>query len=117
MTITPPQVSAPSPGQFPSYYEGKHNAPYSLPAIPQQPTEVASTKKREWGAVFNTAQTEGSLRNGLRPETETDVYGADAAQSYASSNDDEDYDDFNKLKMTYRRADGGEVIRKLTGDD
>lgn len=66
--------------------------------------------------MFNTAHTEGPLRNGVRPDSESDLYGSDAFLPSASDVDDDGYEDFGKLKMTYRRADGVEIVRKLTDE-
>jgi len=87
---------------------------YSPAAPPQLPVETP--KKRPWGRVFNTAHTEGALRGGMRPDTEGDVYGSDASTYVAPDTDGDGYDDIGKLKMTYRRADGVEIVRKLHGE-
>jgi len=58
------------------------------------------------------------MYNKMRPETNTEVYGADPVPSYGTeADDDDDSYDIGKLKMTYRRADGVEIVRKLPGDE
>jgi hypothetical protein len=52
----------------------------------------------------------------MRPDTEGDVYGSDASAYVAPDTDGDGYDDIGKLKMTYRRADGVEIVRKLHGE-
>jgi len=114
--VAPAQLAPPNPNQFPVYYASSSNG--YAPATPssqaqQQPLAADSSKKRQWGRVFNPAHTEGSMRSGMRPDIESDMYGSEAIPF--SEAEDEYYEDINKLKMTYRRADGVEIVRNLTG--
>ncbi|KAI5800374.1 velvet factor-domain-containing protein [Peziza echinospora] len=137
-----PSAALPSPGAYTSS-NTHHTAPhaassYTYPPQPYVPASIPKTAarpppppppppaaaapvaaapepvrgtKREWGSVFNASHLVEPLHNGKRPDTisETSGYGADAVD------DDEDDDDFDigKLKMTYRRADGEEIVRRL----
>jgi hypothetical protein len=92
--------------------------PAPAPAVPSVPaaaviaaSEPARGTKREWGSVFNDAHLAEPLHNGKRPDTisETSGYGADAVDE---EEEDDDFD-IGKLKMTYRRADGEEIVRRL----
>ncbi|KAF8542657.1 velvet factor-domain-containing protein [Trichophaea hybrida] len=114
-SITASQIPIPSPSQFPTFYseQNKYTNGYA-PTPPQPPVETP--KKRPWGRVFNTAHTEGSLRGGMRPDIDGDVYGSDASAYVAPDPEGDGYDDIGKLKMTYRRADGVEIVRKLHGE-
>ena len=56
------------------------------------------------------------MRGGMRPDLDSDVYGSDASAYVAPDPDTDGYDDISKLKMTYRRADGVEIVRKLHSD-
>jgi hypothetical protein len=58
------------------------------------------------------------MRGGMRPNPDSDVYGSEATTPFvpAGTEVDDDYDDIKKLKMTYRRADGVEIVRKLQGE-
>ncbi|KAI5812729.1 velvet factor-domain-containing protein [Pyronema omphalodes] len=109
----PSRAPVPASTQFPSYYPEQR---YATPTAqsPAQPQD--SGKKRPWGRVFNQSHTEGAMRQGQRPDTESEVYGADAGQYVQPDNDEDGYDDIGKLRMTYRRADGIEIVRKLHGD-
>lgn len=59
--------------------------------------------------MFNDSHVAEPLHNGKRPDTisETSTYGEDAVVE-----EDDDFD-IGKLKMTYRRADGEEIVRRL----
>jgi hypothetical protein len=121
--------SAPNPNQFPSYYpEPKYQAPEPVPssgswqgahgngnALPKQ--EDSRGIKRQWGRVFNNAHVEGSMQNGSRPSTNSAAYGSDPTFSQTATDLDEDGYDLGKLKMSYRRADGVEIVRRLPGED
>lgn len=114
--VAPSQIAPPNPSQFSAYYPSGSSgyAPTTPASQAPQPPATDSSKKRQWGRVFNTAHTEGSMRSGMRPDIESDMYGSDATP-FSADTEDDGYDDINKLKMTYRRADGVEIVRKLTG--
>lgn len=78
--------------------------------------EEARGTKRQWGRVFNNAHVEGSLQNGSRPSTNSATYGSDPSYAQASEPEEDAYD-LGKLKMSYRRADGVEIVRRLPGED
>jgi hypothetical protein len=112
-----PQAPAPPhPNQFPSYYPDQNKLPtstgYANGTSAQTPAEPPN-RKRPWGRVFNTAHTEGPMFDGGRP-SDSNGYGSDPT-SFAADDDDE-YD-LGKLKMSYRRADGAEIVRRLPGGD
>jgi hypothetical protein len=117
-SINPPQIPAPNPSQFSVYYPNTSSTPRESYGSSPAPQPADSGKKRQWGSVFNPAHTEGSMRGGMRPNTDSDVYGSDATTPFvpAGTEVDDDYDDIKKLKMTYRRADGVEIVRKLQGE-
>lgn len=133
-TITSPPVSAPtaapplpSPKPYPppppptsqpsqTHYASQYSYP-PQPYIPVQPTPATRPQpadqtprgtKREWGRVFNDTHVAEPLHNGKRPDTISEHcgYGEDAA-------DDEDDFDLGKMKMTYRRAGGEQIVRRL----
>lgn len=108
-----PVAPVPAPSQFPTYYPDQR---YNTPAAQSPAPAQESGKKRPWGRVFNQSHTEGSMRQGQRPDTESEVYGSDAGQYVQPDNEEDGYDDLGKLRMTYRRADGIEIVRKLHGD-
>lgn len=125
----PPQMaqppSAPNPNQFPTYYPEQKYVPEPVPSssswqgahgnVPAKQEEARGTK-RQWGRVFNNAHVEGSMQNGSRPSTNSATYGSDPSYSQASEPDEDAYD-LGKLKMSYRRADGVEIVRRLPGED
>ncbi|KAI5776446.1 velvet factor-domain-containing protein [Geopyxis carbonaria] len=108
-----PPLSAPPPPSASQF------APYYTPAAPPPPAPASQApppplaKKRHWNRVFNASHTEGALAHGARPGD--DVYGADAL--LAADSEDEDggswWDESERLKMSYRRADGVEIVRRL----
>ncbi|KAF8468445.1 velvet factor-domain-containing protein [Kalaharituber pfeilii] len=132
-TAGPPPASAlPSPAVYnpptappQHHHQPQHPAQYSYTPQPQPYIPVSATPskpvakpvpvanepprgtKREWGRVFNDSHVAEPLYNGKRPDTvsENSGYGEDA--------EEEDDFDIGKLKMTYRRADGEEIVRRL----
>lgn len=80
--------------------------PSHAPAAPV--TEAPRGTKREWGRVFDDSHLSGPLHDGKRPDTvsTSSGYGEDPQE-------DEDEFDLGKLKMTYRRAGGEEIVRRL----
>lgn len=115
----PPPPSAPQHLYQPQY---SSYPPPPLPPqtyVPAQPTPQKPVArpvdapprgtKREWGRVFNDSHVAEPLHNGKRPDTisETSTYGEDPVV------DEDDDFDIGKLKMTYRRADGEEIVRRL----
>lgn len=114
----PPPPAAPQHHYQPQYYPPP---PPPQPYIPvqatppkpvgrPQPTDgTPRGTKREWGRVFNDSHVAEPLHNGKRPDiiSETSTYGEDAVVE-----EDDDFD-IGKLKMTYRRADGEEIVRRL----
>lgn len=128
----PPQMAqpppVPNPNQFPSYYpEPKYTAPAPVPS--NEPWQSANGNgntsakqdeargtKRPWGRVFNNAHVEGPMQNHSRPSTNSAVYGSEPSYSQSTEADDDAYD-LGKLKMSYRRADGVEIVRRLPGED
>jgi hypothetical protein len=106
------QAPTPDPNQFPAYYPDQKYGDYAaVTADTNPPTPVELPKKRQWSRVFNSAHTEGPLHNKQRPDTSTDLYGGDIVAV-----DDDDAYDVCSLKMTYRRADGVEIVRDLPRD-
>lgn len=121
----PPPPPPPPPQTTPHHYQPQYsNYPPPPPPpqayIPVQPTSkpvarppptdgVPRGTKREYGRVFNDTHLAEPLHNGKRPDTisENSGYGEDPAV------DDEDDFDIGKLKMTYRRACGEEIVRRL----
>ena len=59
-------------------------------------------QKRSYGATFNTLHTEEAMRNGARPN-------ADHVPDWSYQNE-EDLQDLESIKMTYRRADGSYTV-------
>ncbi|KAL7272197.1 hypothetical protein RUND412_005008 [Rhizina undulata] len=112
--IPPP----PTPAQFPNYYpEHKFTTTTEYTTSkPSKPEEPPKGTKRSWGRVFNNNHVEGPMRDRMRPSSSSSVYGSDANPYAVSDVDDEAYD-LGRLKMTYRRADGVEIVRKLPGED
>lgn len=88
------------------------NANYSASNITNVSQPAPESKKRAWGRVFNEAHVGGPMHDKMRPSDAS--YGSDPFP-LASENDDSSYD-IGKLRMSYRRADGVEIIRKLPGD-
>jgi len=115
--VAPAQIVPPIASQFPTYYGSSSSGYSSTTPTSQapQPPSTDSSRKRQWGKVFNNAHTEGSMRSGMRPDIESDMYGSDAT-AFGADTEDDGYDDITKLKMTYRRADGVEIVRNLSGD-
>ena len=120
----PPIAPATAPvapaAAFTNYYSEQNKfstaqEKYPTPAS-QSYTPQPDTKKRTWGRVFNTAHTEGALHNGMRPTANSDVYGADSSFAPdAADEEDDGYDDIERMQMSYRRADGVEIVRQLPG--
>lgn len=121
-TAPPPQYQSVPPPTSQQYQYAPQPPPHYIPvAIPESSSSGSRTRapaprseaprgtKREWGRVFNDAHLSEPLHNGRRPDvtSENSGYGADA-----EIDEDEDFD-LGKLKMTYRRADGEEIVRRL----
>ncbi|KAI5841440.1 velvet factor-domain-containing protein [Morchella snyderi] len=112
----------PNPNQFPTYYPEQK---YPSPPTPSSDSwqNSSSTKpddrgtKRPWGRVFNNAHVEGSMQNHARPSTNSAVYGSEPSYAQIPTEADDDAYDLGKLKMSYRRADGVEIVRRLPGED
>lgn len=112
----PPPPPPSSVHSGPSYHQTY--APYTPSAVyvPPKPAhappptvgEAPRGTKREWGRVFDDSHLSGPLHDGKRPDTVSggSGYGEDPQ-------DDEDEFDLAKLKMTYRRAGGEEIVRRL----
>lgn len=117
------QQGAPVPkaNQFPAFYteqsqtyptpasSGMYAASNGTAAQPPAP----ESKKRQWGRVFNEAHTAGPMHDKMRPSD--NAYGTDPFPLTSGDDDDSAYD-IGKLQMSYRRADGVEITRKLPGD-
>ncbi|CAZ83608.1 unnamed protein product [Tuber melanosporum] len=126
----PPQMSQPppppNPNQFPAYYpEPKYTTPpapsndswgSSNGSAPAKESEGRGTK-RPWGRVFNNAHVEGPMQNRSRPSSNSAAYGSDPPPYAQQPEVDDDAYDFGKLKMSYRRADGVEIVHRLPGED
>lgn len=67
--------------------------------------------------MFNNAHVEGPMQNRSRPCSNSAAYGSDPPQYAQQPEADDDAYDFGKLKMSYRRADGVEIVRRLPGED
>ncbi|RPB17197.1 hypothetical protein P167DRAFT_479318 [Morchella conica CCBAS932] len=112
----------PNPNQFPTYYPEQK---YPSPPTPSSDSwqNSSSTKpddrgtKRPWGRVFNNQHVEGSMQNHARPSTNSAVYGSEPSYAQIPTEADDDAYDLGKLKMSYRRADGVEIVRRLPGED
>jgi len=102
-----PQYTYPPPPPPPQTYVPAQPTPQKPVARPIDAPPRGT--KREWGRVFNDSHVAEPLHNGKRPDTisETSTYGEDPAV------DEDDDFDIGKLKMTYRRADGEEIVRRL----
>jgi hypothetical protein len=117
-----PQPPVPNPNQFPSYYpEQKYSPPDPTP-VNGTYTQVAKDNdgrgtKRTWGRVFNSAHVEGPMQNRSRPSANSTTYGSDPPPYAQQTEIDDDAYDLGKLKMSYRRADGVEIVRRLPGED
>lgn len=112
-TAQPPQQRPAAPiapaSSFPTYYPSPQ-PPQQTPAY----TPQAQEKKRPWGRVFNPTHTEGPLHNGMRPDTTTQVYGGDSNFAADPVEEDDGYD-VGHMRMSYRRADGLEIVRDIPG--
>ena len=80
--------------------------PTSQPYRPPLPQYISSTSaagtKRSYGASFDTSHTEEALRNGARPNV-------DHVPDW-SDHSEEDLQDLDSIRMTYRRADGSFTV-------
>lgn len=104
-----PQYSAYPPPPPHGPYIPASATPQKAAARPPPADAAPRGTKREWGRVFNDTHVAEPLHNGKRPDTisESSGYGDDPAVE-----EDDDFD-IGKLKMTYRRADGEEIVRRL----
>lgn len=57
------------------------------------------------------------MQNHARPSTNSAVYGSEPSYTQITTEADDDAYDLGKLKMSYRRADGVEIVRRLPGED
>jgi hypothetical protein len=57
------------------------------------------------------------MQNHARPSTNSAVYGSEPSYAQIPTEADDDAYDLGKLKMSYRRADGVEIVRRLPGED
>lgn len=116
--IPSPNAYPPPPPAHQHHYQPQYSYPPPPPQIyipvqqtPQKPVASGPPRgtKREWGRVFNDSHVAEPLHNGKRPDTisETSTYGEDPVV------DEDDDFDIGKLKMTYRRACGDEIVRRL----
>lgn len=117
------QPPPPNPNQFPAYYpEPKYSSPiapdtnWSSGNVQPKESDGRGTK-RPWGRVFNNAHVEGPMQNRSRPSSNSAAYGSDPPSYAQSSEADDDGYDLGKLKMSYRRADGVEIVRRFPGED
>jgi hypothetical protein len=91
-----------SQNRVPSYNQYPVTGPAS--------SESARSAKRSYGSVFGSAQFDQPLRNGMRPSS------SHMGQEVTTVDDDSECDDsynLETLKMSYKRADGTEILRRL----
>ncbi|KAI9699320.1 MAG: velvet protein [Candelina mexicana] len=110
-TAMPGPIAAaplPSPG-FDVSQAPKPN-PFNAYPTPQSATaqsDLARSTKRPFDTVFNASHMDQPLANGMRPST------AAVGQDRGPEEYEDDYDNLEMLKMSYKRADGTETSRKL----
>ena len=91
-SANPTQPYSPQLGPSTSFSHMRHPPPAAyLTGFPHMPT------KRAYGTAFDTRHTDTPMRAGQRPDVEA---------AHHSDSSEEDLQDLDAIKMTYRRADG-----------
>lgn len=99
----------PSPGLDGNPYKTEMYGQYPVP--PSGAAEPIRSAKRPYATVFNAAPYEQSLRHGMRP-AEPD--GSEPPKAECEEEDeDDDFGEFQRMRMQYKRADGTEISRRL----
>ncbi|KAI9893690.1 MAG: velvet protein [Vezdaea aestivalis] len=102
-------ASANQPHPSPAYDPTPRSNSYSqYPSTPPA-AEAGRSTKRAYATAFDASHSDQPLSNGARPSEE--MYGTDMVPADYS---DDDQDSPHPVRMQYKRADGTEILRKLT---
>ncbi|KAI9716519.1 MAG: hypothetical protein M1812_005250 [Candelaria pacifica] len=107
-----PGPIAPAPLPSPNFdgTQASKPNPFNSYPTPQSATtqpDIGRSTKRPFDTVFNASHMDQPLTNGMRPST------AAVGQDRGPEEYEDDHDNFEMLKMSYKRADGTETSRKL----